>query len=179
MTLLFLIKPIFSVVFMGRIQAGYLEPFFAGVGGEILFKSVKSPIAVGIDMHTVRQRDFDMLFALSNYQTSVGHVSLYVDTGSKFDLEINAGRYLAGDWGATTKISRIFSNGWEVGGYATITDVPFETFGEGSFDKGIFVVIPLDWAIGKPSRQKRRFELRPITRDRVLNYLVHAHFISS
>ena len=33
-------------------------------------------------MHTVRQRDFDMLFALSNYQTSVGHVSLYVDTGS-------------------------------------------------------------------------------------------------
>ena len=54
-------------------------------------------------MHTVRQRDFDMLFALSNYKTNVGHVSLYVDTGTKFDLEINAGRYLAGDWGATTK----------------------------------------------------------------------------
>ena len=45
----------------GRIQAGYLEPFFAGIGGEILFKPVKSPIAVGIDMHTVRQRDFDAI----------------------------------------------------------------------------------------------------------------------
>ena len=34
-----------------------------------------------------------------------------------FDVEVNAGRYLAGDWGATTIISRKFGNGWEVGGY--------------------------------------------------------------
>ena len=66
----------------------------------------------------------------------MGHISFYYDAGM-FDLEINAGRYLAGDWGATTTISRVFGNGWEVGG-ATFTDVPFETFGEGSFDKGIY-----------------------------------------
>ena len=54
-----------------------------------------------------------------------------------FDVEINAGRYLAGDWGATTTISRKFGSGWEVGGYATLTDVPFDTFGEGSFDKAM------------------------------------------
>ncbi len=149
----------------GRLHAGYLEPFFAGIGGEVLLKPAKSPIAIGLDIHAVKQRDFDMLFDMSNYTTTVGHLSFYLDTGRNFDLEINAGRYLAGDWGATTKISRVFSNGWEVGGYATITDVPFETFGEGSFDKGIFVVIPLDWTLGKPSKQKRRFEIRPITRD--------------
>ena len=56
-----------------------------------------------------------MLFNLLDYETTVGHVSLYYDAGSIFDVEINAGRYLAGDTGVTTKISRIFGNGWEVG----------------------------------------------------------------
>ena len=82
-----------------------------------------------------------------------------------FDIEVNAGRYLAGDWGATTTISRKFGSGWEVGGYATLTDVPFDTFGEGSFDKAIYVSVPIDWIISSPSRTKRRLTLRPITRD--------------
>ena len=82
-----------------------------------------------------------------------------------FDLEINAGKYLAGDMGVTTTISRVFGNGWEVGGYVTLTDVPFETFGEGSFDKAIFFSVPLDWITSKPKRTKRRLTLRPITRD--------------
>ena len=92
-------------------------------------------------------------------------MSAELDAGGMFDLEINAGRYLAGDWGATTRISRQFANGWEVGGYATLTDVPFEDFGEGSFDKGIYVKIPMDWLTGNPDRSVRYFEIRPITKD--------------
>ena len=76
-----------------------------------------------------------------------------------FEVEINAGRYLAGDWGATTTISRKFGSGWEVGGYITLTDVPFDTFGEGSFDKAIYVSAPIDWFISSPSRSKRRLTL--------------------
>ena len=45
------------------------------------------------------------------------------------------------------------------------TDVPFETFGEGSFDKAIYVSIPTDWIIASPNKAKRRLNLRPITRD--------------
>ena len=82
-----------------------------------------------------------------------------------FDIEVNAGRYLAGDWGVTTTISRKFGSGWEVGGYATLTDVPFDVFGEGSFDKAIYVSIPIDWIISSPTKTKRRLTLRPITRD--------------
>ena len=82
-----------------------------------------------------------------------------------FDIEINAGRYLAGDDGATVTISRKFGSGWEVGGYATLTDVPFEKFGEGSFDKAIYVSVPIDWIISSPCRTKRRLTLSPITRD--------------
>lgn len=150
---------------VARAHAGLLEPMFAGIGGEVLYMPKSSPFTFGLDLHRVRQRDFDMRFDLQDYETTVGKVSLYYDSGGPFDLEINAGRYLAGDWGATTKLSRRFANGWEVGAYATLTDVPFDVFGEGSFDKGIYVDIPLDWLTGSPSMSKRNFTIRPITRD--------------
>ena len=149
----------------GRAQAGLIEPFFAGVGGEILYKPAQWPIGIGIDIHRVRKRAYNMRFDLLNYTTTVGHLSLYYDAGGMFDVEVNAGRYLAGDWGATTTISRKFGSGWEVGGYATLTDIPFDTFGEGSFDKAIYVNVPIDWIISSPTRSKRRLTLRPITRD--------------
>ena len=149
----------------GRTQAGLLEPFFAGIGGELLYKPAQSPVAVGLDIHRVLKRDYDMRFDLRDYETTVGHFSLYYDAGGMFEIEVNAGRYLAGDWGATTTVSRKFGSGWEVGGYATLTDVPFDTFGEGSFDKAIYVSLPIDWIISSPNRTKRRLTLRPITRD--------------
>ena len=125
----------------GRIHAGLLEPFFAGVGAELLYKPAQSFLAFGFDIHRVRKRDYDMRLNLLDYETTVGHLSLYYDAGGMFDIELNTGKYLAGDWGATT-ISRKFGSGWEIGGYATLTDVPFETFGEGSFDKAIYISIP-------------------------------------
>ena len=67
--------------------------------------SQRSGRGIGIDVHRVRKRDYDMRFALRNYETIVGHVSFYYDAGGMFDLEMNAGRYLAGDWGMTTTIS--------------------------------------------------------------------------
>ena len=151
--------------FYGRAHGGLLEPFFAGIGGEILFKPAQWNIGIGLDVNRVRMRDYDMRFNLRDYETTLGHLSLYYDAGGMFDVEINAGRYLAGDWGATTTISRKFGSGWEVGGYATLTDVPFDTFGEGSFDKAIYVSVPIDWIISSPNRTKRRLVLRPITRD--------------
>ena len=148
-----------------RAHAGLLEPFFAGFGGEILYKPAQWPVGIGIDIHRVRQRDYDMRLDLLDYETTVGHLSFYYDAGGMFDIEVNAGRYLAGDWGATTTISRKFGSGWEVGGYATLTDVPFETFGEGSFDKAIYVSLPIDWIISSPNQSRRRLSLRPISRD--------------
>ena len=151
--------------FYGRAHAGLLEPFFAGIGGELVYKPAKWPIGIGLDIHRVRKRDYDMRFDLLDYITTVGHLSLYYDAGGMFDVEVNAGRYLAGDWGTTMTMSRKFGSGWEVGGYATLTDVPFDTFGEGSFDKAIYFSVPIDWIISSPTRSRRRLTLRPITRD--------------
>ena len=149
----------------GKAQAGILEPFFAGIGIEVLYKPAQLPVAVGLDIHRVRKRDYDMLFDMLEYETTVGHFSIYHDVGGMFDFELNAGKYLARDWGATVTIARKFGSGWEVGGYATLTDVPFNQFGEGSFDKAIYISIPIDWITSTPTKAKRRLTLRPITRD--------------
>ncbi|MDA0740636.1 MAG: YjbH domain-containing protein [Bacteroidetes bacterium] len=154
-----------STEIYARAHAGLLEPMFAGVGGELLYMPKSSPFAFGLDIHYVRQRDYDMLFDLQNFETTVGKLSVYYDDGGPLNLEINAGKYLAGDWGATTRVSRRFANGWEIGAYATFTNVPFDEFGEGSFDKGFYVTLPLDWLTGSPSMSERTFTIRPITRD--------------
>ena len=74
-----------------------------------------------------------------------------------------AGRYLAGDWGGTLEIGRRFDSGIKVGAFATLTDVPFSRFGEGSFDKGIYVRIPLD-LFGAPARGRAEALSRPVQR---------------
>lgn len=149
----------------GYAHAGLLEPFFAGIGGEILFKPANWPLGIGIDIHHVHKRDYDMRFSLLDYKANIGHVTFYYDTGNMFNVEVSMGRYLAGDWGATVDVSRSFGSGWEIGGYITLTDVPFNTFGEGSFDKAIYLSIPIDWIISSPNKARRRLNLRPITRD--------------
>ena len=53
-----------------------------------------------------------MQFDLRDYKTTIGHISYYYDAGGMFDVEVNAGRYLAGDWGATTTME--VCSGWEV-----------------------------------------------------------------
>ena len=79
-----------------------------------------------------------------------GHLSLYYDAGGMFDIELNA-EYLQV---TGLRHSRKFGSGWEIGGYATLTDVLFETFGEGS-DKAIYISIPIDWIVSSPNRSKR------------------------
>jgi len=75
------------------------------------------------------------------------------------------GRYLAGDLGATFRLDRVFDNGFRVGAFATLTDASFAAFGEGSFDKGIVIEVPLTWLSGQPTQAVVRQVLRPVLRD--------------
>ena len=72
---------------------------------------------------------------------------------------------MAGDYGTTLAVARDFNNGWEIGAYATLTDVSFDTFGEGSFDKGITLRAPLSWFTGKKSQGWRTTIISPIRGD--------------
>lgn len=149
----------------GRVTAGYLERMFGGVSAELLWKPVDSRLALGAEVNYARQRDFDQRFGFQNYSVVTGHVSAYYAFDNGFHGQVDVGRYLAGDWGATVALDREFANGWRVGAFATLTDVSFNDFGEGSFDKGIRVTIPLNWAIGTPTRAQSTAVLRPVQRD--------------
>ena len=148
-----------------RVTAGYLEDMYGGISAEALWYPVASRVAYGIEANYAVQRDFDMLFGFQDYNVVTGHASAYYDMGNEYLAQIDAGRYLAGDWGATVTLSREFNNGFKVGAFFTLTDVPFDDFGEGSFDKGITIEIPLSWFTGQPSRRVAGQTIRPVLRD--------------
>ena len=55
----------------------FTRTFFAGIGGELLFSPINSRFALGVDIHQVQRRDYDMLFDLKDYATTTGHESLF------------------------------------------------------------------------------------------------------
>ncbi|WP_341486016.1 YjbH domain-containing protein [Thioclava sp. GXIMD4215] len=147
-----------------RASAGLFEQMYGGVSGEVLWKQADNPLGLGVELNYAKQRDYDQLLGFRDYDVVTGHVSAYY----RFDdylLEVDAGRYLAGDYGATLSIDRIFDNGWSVGGFVTVTDVSSDDFGEGSFDKGIRFSIPIDWLTGDANRSNYGLTIRPVQRD--------------
>lgn len=150
-----------------RISIGYLERHFAGASAEVLWKPVNSRFALGAEINYVQQRDPDSLLGMHpTYGPDVtGHLSAYYEFENGFLAQLDVGRYLARDVGATFRLEREFANGWRVGAFATLTDMPFSTFGEGAFDKGVTITIPLGWASGRPSRKDFGVNIRPVQRD--------------
>jgi len=168
----------------GMAYAGMLESMYGGAGGELLYRPMGERWAIGADTNWVKQRDFRQNFSFRAYHVMTGQVTGYFDTGYKdVTLKLSAGRYLAGDWGTTIDVSREFHNGVRMGAYATFTNVSAQRFGEGSFDKGIYVSIPFDLMLlsshvdtatilWQPllrdggARLNRRYTLYDLTRDR-------------
>ena len=62
-------------------------------------------------------------------------------------------------------MDREFDNGWKIGAFFTLTNVDFDDFGEGSFDKGIRIEIPTDWSIGTPTRESASSTITSLERD--------------
>ncbi|WP_293617825.1 YjbH domain-containing protein [Salinisphaera sp.] len=151
----------------GMGYAGLLEQMFGGVGGEVLYRPFNSRAAFGLDLNYVRQRSFDTQFDFRDYDAVTGHATAYVDTGFK-DILVRAsvGQYLAEDYGGTLDISREFDSGVRLGAYATYTDASYnDNFGEGGFDKGIYITIPLDTFFTRSTRNTLPLTWSPLTRD--------------
>jgi hypothetical protein len=156
----------FAPEIYGRVTGGYLEEMFAGVGGELLYRPFGQRWAIGVDLWTVRQRDFHVLFALRNYQAITGHITAYYELPwHDVKVAVSAGQYLAGDKGVTFEFFRSFSTGVQIGAWFTLTNVSAVRFGEGSFDKGIRIIIPFEWAAPFATQTGYDLSLRSIQRD--------------
>ncbi len=150
-----------------RVSFGYLERMHAGISGEVLWKPVDSQLALGVELNYTKQRDTDggLGFGEYDYDVVTGHVSAYYDFGNGYLGQLDVGRYLAGDVGATLSLDRVFVNGWRVGAFATVTDVSAADFGDGGFDKGIRFSVPLNWALGNQTKNNFGTTLRANTGD--------------
>jgi hypothetical protein len=151
----------------GMAYAGYLEYMYGGVGGEVLYRPFGERWALGMDLNQVRQRDFDQHAGFRDYEVTTGHVTGYYTFGRQQRVQVNvsAGRYLAGDIGGTVNVARRFDNGVTMGAYATKTNVSSRDFGEGDFDKGIYFSLPMDFLLPRPTRARAEILWQPLTRD--------------
>lgn len=149
-----------------KFSGGLYESMFGGIGGEILYRPFNSFWGIGAEIYSLRQRAFDQKFKFQDYRTNTGHVTFYVDIPSADVLvKLIGGRYLAKDSGITLDVSRSFNSGLRLGVYASRTDISYEEFGEGSFDKGFYFYMPIDTIISNHSRKLTGYGMRPLTRD--------------
>ena len=149
-----------------EMRAGYLEDMFMGAGAQVLWRPDGERFAVGADLYEVWKRDFNRLFGVQDYHVLTGHVSLYYRSpwyGVNFAA--HAGRYLAGDYGVTFEMTRRLLTGVEIGAFATFTNVSANKFGEGSFDKGLIIRIPLEWSLPIYSQSSFDLTMHSLTRD--------------
>jgi len=149
----------------GMVYGGYLESMYAGLGGEVLYRPMGERWSIGADLNYVRQRDFDQGFGLRDYRTVTGHITSYTKLPFDLDAAVSVGRYLARDWGTTIDISREFTNGVKFGGWVTRTTASKEEYGEGSFDKGIYISIPFDEMMSVSTMSRANIAWAPLTRD--------------
>jgi hypothetical protein len=149
-----------------RVSTGYFEQMYGGISGEILYHDFNNRWALGADINKVWKRDFNGRLGFRRYTTFTGLVSFYYEVPF-YDLvsAVHVGRYLAKDVGATFEIAKRFETGITLGCFFTRTNVSAAKFGEGSFDKGIFFSIPLDYIMPLPSSYNFGTAIRPLTRD--------------
>ena len=147
-----------------RFSAGLLEEMFGGLGFDYLFHPEGSLISFGLEHYFVKKRDYKMRFGFLNYQNNLSRANIYIqEPKTDIGIHISYGEYLAGDKGYTLRIAREFFNGVEMSVFYSRTNVPPELFGEGSFDKGILLKLPLP-TFGK-KRSLSSFEWRPLIKD--------------
>ena len=152
--------------FIFRGYGGVLEEMFGGVGGEFLWSPFMKRWALGLNLNWVKQRDFAKDFSFQDYSTVTGHLSMfYASPWYDFDVGLHVGRYLAGDKGFTLETRRTFDNGFSIGAFFTRTNVSKEDFGEGSFDKGLYLRIPFNLFSPFNTRSSYRTIIRSIERD--------------
>ncbi|MDC1470175.1 YjbH domain-containing protein [Gammaproteobacteria bacterium] len=149
-----------------KISFGYLESMYGGVAAEVMYKPFKGKVAMSLEINRVTQRAFDQKFSFSKYKVSTQHFNVaYYHPKTNVLAKWSFGHYLAGDKGYTLDLSRRMPNGWQAGVWFSNTNVSAVQFGEGSFDKGFYMNIPLNLFSKSYSKNSQGVSIRSMTRD--------------
>lgn len=158
----------------GRLAAGLLEIEYAGLDGEVAMPLYDGRLMVGISGSAVKKRDSSNPFKMAVlgpdnvknvYTTAFLNTRLNVPEKGSW-IEVKAGRFLAGDWGARFTLSR-FINGVVISVWYGVTNTSIFTdpYNRGYHDVGLSVTVPLRLFKGSDSRSTLSYLLSPWTRD--------------
>ena len=149
-----------------KISGGLFESMYGGIGGEILYKPFDTSFSIGAEAFRVKRRFYDQRFKFLDHKISTGHLNFnYLHSKTGIIATFKYGKYLAGDVGYTIDLSRRTNKGFVAGFFFSMTDVSYEEFGEGSFDKGFYFKIPFDIFSKNYSQNTLNFKIKPLTRD--------------
>lgn len=148
------------------LSAGWLEEMYGGAGAELVFRPFGSVFWAGADGWKVWRRDPERALNIgwTDQTRFTGHLRAGYDMPeSRFGVSLAAGRYLAGDFGATVEAAQGFENGGRVSAALTWTN---RAEPEGFFSGGhLDPVLRIAWPLGKSRRQDSVTTLRRIGRD--------------
>lgn len=108
-----------------QLLAGYLDEMYAGAGGEMLWRPFGKRLALGAEGWEVAARDLATPLA-SGLFPATGFTGFlkgwYEIPQTPLTLHVKAGRYLAGDAGATLSLAAAFDNGARLETHLTATN---------------------------------------------------------
>lgn len=108
------------------LTGGYLEEMFSGYGGEILYRPFDKNYAIGVEAFKAQKRTPGTAFgvqARENDDLTTAHLNLFYEPPNKdMTFYLKAGRFLAGDYGATAGLKTTFDNGVHLEGFITQTN---------------------------------------------------------
>ncbi len=152
------------------LTGGYLEEMFSGYGGEILYRPFDKNYAIGVEAFKAQKRTPGKAFGVQenlNDDLTTAHLNLFYEPPNKdMTFYLKAGRFLAGDYGATAGLQTTFNNGAQLEGFITQTNEEdltllgnvSDTFG------GIRLRLPIGNAPLIPHGSEIRLDAEPFSR---------------
>ena len=152
----------------GRVNLGYFEAMYAGMGGEVIHFPWQGRMAFGIEGDWVRKRVPEEIFKLMDVKRySVLGKAYYYYQGLDMTFSAQYGRFLAGDVGWMFDISRQYRTGATLGMYVSFTDTDDiePDFNKGYNNKGVYLSLPLRSLMTSDSVRTFDYVLSPWSRD--------------
>jgi hypothetical protein len=125
-----------------------------GVSTELLWKPVESRLALGAELNYAVQRDYDMQLGFSGLRRRYRPPDRLLRVRKRLRSPDRRRALSGGRLGHHGRVPPHLRNGLAAGRLCDLYRCfSAEQFGEGSFDKGIELTVPLSWFIGQPSRR--------------------------
>ncbi len=115
----------FTPEFHAIAMAGYLEEFYSGIGGEILYRPLSSRFALGAEIWNITRRDPASALGLGLKRDNItsGFINSWYDLPyQNITVHAKAGRFLANDIGIALSIEKIFKNGAKINSMISLSN---------------------------------------------------------